>query len=382
MHIHQTSAIHRLAAFRSGALALLLACCAALPQAARAVPADPAAMMGTVPGTDMSKDEFRARAYVQLATVALNAHAAYLAYGDFPADFYELYNSPAWNLDINNIFSGRTVDAIEFNPLPSEMTSAPVLGLQVFDIPQPGEDEPAPDIAQLMRSGQLGSGVQVDLNELTSAALSQGMQTDARRVNPLAITPKDPGSIYYYSKDGLLQLVMFAPDGQTYVEHVNEVPNRGWLDALSIKSEGGLSFPDDMFANQVLYYAERMLPRHYNLVRFMGSSKPLTETELRRCGAPERIQLAAELGVTMFNPFRQRAARVLAEPELGDFLAAAQPLPLVMVLKSGQPATFASLTRGEADLRTARTPGQAPAGRQPAAKPDKPRPTPPMGGRK
>jgi hypothetical protein len=254
------------------------------------------------------------------------------------------------------------------------MTDQPVLGLPLFEVPETAGEATAPDIVQLHNSGRLDSP-KLDMSRMADAALAQGVQTNSRRVNPQAVTPKDPGSIYYYTKDGLLQLVMFAPDEETYCEFVCEVPNRSWLDALAIRTTG-LSFPSDMFANEVLYYAERLLPRHYNMVRFMGDLPPLHESELQRSGAAERMRLAHELGITLYNPYRKRAAKVVEAAALGEFVNGKAPLPLLMTITNGDNASFASLTRGEPSQPAPRAkPGQKPA------KPGKPKPTPPMGGR-
>jgi hypothetical protein len=343
-----------------------------------AVPGDPSDMMGTIAGTQMSRDEFRARAYVQLTAVALNAHAFYAVEGDFPVSYYDLFNSDAWNLDVTNLFSGRTVNAIEFQPGPGDLTSSPPSPIPMGgESASPGEGAKPPDLKELTRAGgALEHGIQIDTDQLTAAAKAQG-NSGATRVNPDAIGHHPAGDIFYYAKSGLLQLVMFAPDG-TYTEFVSQVPNRYWLDILNIRS-AGRSYPADLFANEVLFYLERLLPRHYNLVQFMGSEEPLSEPQLKKSGALERVKMARELSVSVLNPFNKKPANIAEAPQPGELkLDPASPVPLRIALRDGKLASFDELSAGPGSGRP--EPGrQQPAPKQ--QKPKGPRKAPPLGGR-
>ena len=106
-------------------LILLLAVLA--PAAVLAAPIGP--KMGAIPGTSMTRDEFRARAQAQLAAIALNAVTYQIATGSYAPDIYTLQASPAWNLRVANMFTGRPVQGIYFEPTQDSMTSDPSLGL-------------------------------------------------------------------------------------------------------------------------------------------------------------------------------------------------------------------------------------------------------------
>jgi hypothetical protein len=343
------------------------------------VPGDPADMMGTIPGTSMSRDEFRARAYVQLAAVALNAHAFFAVHNDFPVSYYDLFNSDAWNLDVTNIFSGRAVNAIQFEPKPADMTSAPPLPIPMLDEVTAAAELDPPTIKEMTRGGRgLEQGFELDTSQLTAAAQAQGGGR-LQRVNPKAVDHHPAGDIFYYAKSGLLQLVMYAPDG-TYVEFVSQVPNRSWIDWLTLKAKGG-SFPADLFANEVLFYLDRLLPRHYNMVRFMGNAEPLAEPQLQRSGAIERLKMARELSVTVLNPYNKRPIEANAAPKAGQLvLDNEHPVPVRIALKDGKLSSFEDLTLGPqaGGNERPRQPGK-PAG---PTKPKKPRTAPPLGGRK
>jgi hypothetical protein len=341
-----------------------------LPVQAAKEMSGPSDLQNTIPGTSLTRDAFRARAFAQLTAVALNAHAFYAVNGDFPATFYDLFNSDAWNLDIHNVINGRNVDAIEFTPGHNDFTTtAPSL------MPMPGSagdaGNGAPGQPPLKATGNLTEGLQLDMNEL-SKSFDAGSQ-NGRRVDPKAIEPKTPGNIYYYTSGKLLQLVLFAPDG-TYMEYVASNPNTNWLALLNIKSSGR-SFPADLYANQVLLYMERVLPRNYNLVRFMSNNEPLPEPVLQQRTAAERLKMSDELGITVFNPYTKHAAKAAeAPPKAGDF--AAQPVPVTLALRSGEVVSFDQLSAGLLPPGAAK-PGPA----KPGPKPTKPSSPPPLGGR-
>ena len=94
-------------------------------------------LIGVIPGTGMMRDEFRARAMVQLKAVALSALAYRLLHDDqYPPDLLTLKNSESWNLDLLNIFSGRPVRALYFEPQEGDFTTRPA-----FDLPMVVEQD-------------------------------------------------------------------------------------------------------------------------------------------------------------------------------------------------------------------------------------------------
>jgi hypothetical protein len=381
MPLHRTSPTRpRLSALpRSGLVALLLAALACLPvRPARAASGpDPSdRIQAEIPGTNMTHDEFRARAYAELMAIALNAHAYFAVNNQFPATYADLEGSDAWNLDVANIFGGGRVQAIPFSPGPRDYTTDPPA---LF--PLPGNvDADSPEAsgqAPLKASGNIQDGLTLDAHALSEQMMAAAQDSSAR-VNPKAVQPQSAGDVFYYAKDGMLQLVLYAPD-RTYMEYVAFVPNQDMLANLNIKS-GGRSFPADLYANEVLYYLERMLPQHYNFVRFMAGAQPLPEPELQRKSAQERLDMASDIGVTVFNPYTKQNAQVASKtPQPGELAAGdpAEPTPVRLALRSGELVSFEQLSAGEA---TAPAAGNAATPRVPA-KPTPPSGPPPLGGR-
>jgi hypothetical protein len=242
----------------------------------------------------------------------------------------------------------------------------------------PDAPQSPPDIKEMTKpGGALEHGFQLDTDQLTAAAQSQGSGR-SMRVDPAAIDHHPAGDIYYYAKNGLLQLVMFAPDG-TYMEYVAEVPNRNWLDLLNIKP-GGHSYPADLWANEVLFYLDRLLPRHYNLVRFMGTAEPLSEPQLQKSGALERVKMAHELNVNVLNPYNKHATNIVDAPKPGELkLDKAAPVPVQIALRDGKLASFEQLSGGPGSGHP--EPGQQKPQGKPQPKPKNPHKAPPLGGR-
>jgi hypothetical protein len=248
----------------------------------------------------------------------------------------------------------------------------------LFPLPGNYGDEPAntPTIDLKDSSpGELSRGI----DQLSQGFASSSAGTSPSRVNPNAIKLTAPGNIFYYAHGSLLQLVMFAPDG-TYVEHVDQAPNGNWLGMLNIQSKGR-SFPADLYADEVLYYLERLLPRHYNLIRFMSNHEPVDEPALQAKTAGDRLAMAREIGVTVFNPFTKHAAKVGSDkPQPGELVAAAPSAAaaVAIVLRSGEVVTLNQLSAGVPPTAAGKGPGQP---RNPG-QPVKPHGPPPLGGRK
>lgn len=274
--------------------------------------------MGIIPGTTMSRDEFRARANAQLSAVALNALSYHLVEGNFPPDLATLIASDAWVLDVHNMFHDRRVQGIIFDPQPGDYTTAPYLGLTLYtDMPSE-----APVQSRRDQQGNL------DLQGTLADALQRGQNKGTPRIDPKAIRDHTGGDIFYFTQNDMLQLIMYAPDG-TYIEWVEVSTNQNLVRRLGIV-RGGPLWPTGQYAAEVLYYLERMLPQHYNMMLFMASKEPLEEVSLTATPAARRIEMAKELDIDVRNPYTRMALGVGTQYSLGDIYEpdAAQPSPL------------------------------------------------------
>jgi hypothetical protein len=325
----------------------------------------------------MMRDEFRARALVQLKAVALNALAFRVLYGDtYPANYYELRGSTAWNLDVMNMFTGQPVQAIHFEPSEDDYTSRPVLDLPmvVGQMPPPigdvigagpGEGEGEGD------DGGEGGGLFLEGAVPTADLLSP---TAKQRVDPGKIRYFTAGDIYYYASGDLLQLVIFAPDGG-YLEFVDESPNLRWQGIL--QAPPGAPWPDSITVAQVLFFADRLLVQHYNLVEFMGGRETIPTVRFAATGAGERIAMAQHLGIAICNPSTQQPIAVAAGASTGNFSALdpAAPMPLRIWMRDGSAWSMDELHGFDASQ-----PVESSSVEKPPEKPE--RKPPPMGGRK
>lgn len=330
--------------------------------------------IGRIPGTTMMRDEFRALAYTQLAAIALNAHAYWVVNGEFPSGYPQLRGSDACVIDVKNMFTGRAVQATFFEPKATDLTSDP--SLEIYEAfaatgaAGPGNPPPSATVDDFV--GQIPD------------ALNQALKTQPAvrmlRVKPSAITDKTPGDVYYYTKNGLLQLVMFAPDG-TFIEHVNEVPSQGLLERIRLSSDSPY-YPHCVYAAALLYFTESLLPQYYGMVQFMGDHASLSQAQYSKLGPQERIAQAAELHLELRNPLTREPITTAAEPVPGAFAVPADQaaLPLRLWMLDGKLITLDDLRQNivvEPQQQLAEP-------QQPAAKRPKPkRPgAPPMGGRK
>jgi len=354
-------------------------------------------MIGTIPGTGMLRDEFRARALVQLSAAALNAIEFKLVKGDYPTNFGQLRGSNCWNLELTNIFDDQPVRGIYFEATPDQMTDDPVVDMSFdFELPKtpatvaglPGSGAPGSggtgggaggegagdNSGGGTGGGNGGGGTGFDPSVLQEAFQTAGPPAP-KRVNPKAITGYTPGDIFYYTDGKLLQLVMFAPDG-TYLEYVDEAPNASKINRLTVRIEGA-KFPDDWLAAQVLYFTETLLPQYYNLVQFMGSRETIPNPEFATMGVGQRLGLAIELGITVENPYKREPAKLSETFSEGDFIDPdpALGMPLHLCLRGGRIMTHAELIKGSGSGQ----PPQQPA--QQKEQPKKRRGAPPMGGR-
>lgn len=285
-------------------------------------------LIGMIPGTAMLRDEFRARAFIQLKAVALSALTYRLLHDDaYPPDLYTLKNSDSWNLDVLNMFTGKAVQAIYFEPQEGDYTTRPL-----FDVPMAIE----------MSGGAVGGlddDGSVDLGNLGQTLQDVSLDTSPR-VDAQQIRLFSGGDIYYYVAGDLLQLIMFAPDG-SYVEHVDHKPNGRWRAELATPA-GGL-WPSSVSAAQVLFFTEELVLRHHNLVEFMGDRETVPSAGFEGIGAAERIERALDLGIVVLNPFTDQPAMVSAEPSVGDFAEAGEPLPLLLWMRDGRSWSLGAL---------------------------------------
>lgn len=359
------------------ALALLAAALLALSLLGpgRAVAQEPDELIGTIPGTQMSRDEFRARAMAQLATISLAAVTYLEAKGEYPEEFYQLRGSPAWNIEVNNMFKPRPLQSIPFEPGQDDYTNRPPLGLPGnFDVPSSSDFTTPP-----AGTGSGGSALPGGLPPAESWSVTGG-GGGGRRVDPAKVTGWTEGDIFWYRSGGMLQLVLFAPDG-TYYEWVDEVPNPNYRDNLRLKVKKD---PDGaaLYAAQLLYFCDWLLPRYYNLVQFMASEPTEPQQALQRTPASQRVAMASKLGLEMRNVLTHDPISI--GMAAGDFAAEGGGGAPLTLLLAGKAWGLRDLT-----LAPGETGGKAPAagsnnnsgGRQPGkGSGEKPKPKPGHGG--
>jgi hypothetical protein len=287
--------------------------------------------MGVIPGTDITHDEFRAQARADLAAVALNA-VAYLLYNDsYAQDFYTLQSSKAWNIQVNNMFTGRPLQLIYFEPSPNTMTTGPSMGMSSFDyaLDKPKTGGP---VGQIGDDGKLPDNVQ----------FTAGGNGGPLRVDPRAIRDFDGGDIYYYTKGELLQLIMYAPDG-TFVEWVDEIPNANYRSSLTLRAAQP---KENVFAAQVLYYVETLAPQYYNLVKFMGDETTVPGASLSELPGSKRIELAGRIGITVLNPVTRKPETAVKTASPGVIL---EGTPLKIVTLDGKAQSLTEMTMAHED---------------------------------
>jgi hypothetical protein len=328
---------------------LLLAVLA--PAAVLAAPIGP--KMGVIPGTSMTRDEFRARAQAQLAAIALNAVTYQIAKGSYAPDIYTLQASPAWNLRVANMFTGRPVQGIYFEPSQDSMTSDPSLGLGGADI--------APDLPPVIPKS-LGEPPKEGEKPPLMFAKSLGTY----RVSPAAIRDHDPGDIFYYTKGDLLQLIVYAPDN-TYFEWVDEIPNANFRVNLQLRPNQPV---ENLYAAQVLYYVDSLAAQHYNLVQFMADGQTVPGATISGLSGSKKIELAGRIGVTVVNPITHKPETAVKQCSPGAILEGA---PLKICTATGESLSMTDMTMAREDLEHTQQPkkqkpqpkpkpGQRPAG--------------------
>jgi hypothetical protein len=339
--------------------ALLAAALLTVPAAAAAQTVGP--RMGIIPGTDMTRDEFRARAQAQLAAVALNALTYYVANGSYAPDIYTLQASPAWNLRINNMFTGRPIQGVYFEPTPSQMTKEPPVGLG--GIAPPDLNMPPTGLNQPKQDGK------------PNIVVIPG--NASARVNPAAIRDHDPGDIFYYAKGDLLQLILFAPDN-SYFEYVDEQPNGNYRGNLRLRTNQPA---ENLYAAQVLYFVETLAGQHYNLVQFMGDQKTVPGAQVGQLPGSKKIELAGRIGITVVNPITKKPLTAGKECSPGNIL---EGTPLKICTATGPALSMAEMTMGREEQGAMPAPKAKPQAKpKPGTRqPGGPRPGAPGGGRR
>ena len=304
-------------------LACLLLCLTIAPALAQDGPLpEDEQSVGMIKGTDMFKNEFRALAYTQMLAVALNAHAYYLEYNEYPSSFYDLYNSGAWNLDIQNIFSGAPVNEILYDADSVGRTNLPSLGLMTELKPLDTSVALPPPTGPFNADNPIIEPLVVNSGPL--------------RIDPAGITAPAPGDVLYFTEGNLLQLVIFAPDG-TYVEYVSSSPDRRWLSTMGLNAND-YDWPWDVYSAEVLLFTEELLPQYYSLYRYMSNQEDIPRHRLAAYSAQQRIDMAAELKIGIWNPYTKAAIEATELPSRGNFLEepGAPPTPLLICLDAGR----------------------------------------------
>lgn len=287
---------------------------------------DDAQSVGMIKGTDMLKSEFRAMAYTQMLAAAINAHAYYLERNEYPEGFYNLYNSGAWNLDLVNIFSGEPINAVFYDPESVGKTNLPSPGLM-------NELRPLDTTPRILPP----SGP----SDPNNPVVPMQMNNNPLRVDPMDVPSPTPGDLLYYTNGRLLQMVIYAPDG-TYVEYVQNSPDQRWMSVMSVNA-ADYEWPWDVYAAQVLLFCEELLPQYYSLYRYMSDQEDIPRHRLANFTAQQRIDMARELGIVIWNPFSKSPIKAEGEAVRGDFLMedGAPPTPLVIALNGGKLFTLA-----------------------------------------
>jgi hypothetical protein len=264
------------------------------------------------------------------------------------------------------------VQGLFFEPKPADLTSDPSLGIY-----EALADSP-PAVPPGQAQGGQGSSMDDFIKQLPTTldqALQQQPVTGVMRVSPEAIRDKTPGDVFYYTKNGLLQLVMFAPDG-TFVEHVDAVPSQGWLDRIRLGKESKY-WPDGVYAAAMLYFSESLLPQYYSLVQYMSNHDSQALAQYDKTGPAERIKLAAELGLELRNPLTRQPIEVAEKATPGAYRApgAEAATPLRVWMADGTAVSLQDLHPAQAEQAAtpkAKAPGKTPKPKGPGA--------PPMGG--
>jgi hypothetical protein len=349
---------------RIAALALLLCVATAGPGLAQEEMPSEDLPIGVIPGTEMTHDEFRARAEAQLAAVALNALTYRVLNGEYAAGLYELYNSSAWNLDVMNMFTGQPVNAVMFTPGPDDMTSSAEVGLP-FNVELGSAPAPAPTPAPI-GDGEEGEGDSGQIEGITMLAA----EPVHFRVDPTRITTANPGDIFYYADGEILQLLMYSGDG-VYAEYFEIAPNGRWAAKVGLR-EAGQYWQQDVLAAQVLFFTGELLPQHYNHVQFMAEQPLATYTAPQRVDPWSALEMAADLDIVILNPSSKQPIVVSEGSSRGDFidLSAGGSQLLTIGLQNGRASTLSQLYEAYAE----------PAGMQDRPAP-KPKPSP-LGGRR
>lgn len=323
--------------------------------------AEPAGTVGTIPGTEMTRDEFKARARAQLAAVALSALAYRQLYNIYPESYRQLRKTECWNFELVNIFTGGQVNSIYFEPTPEDMTTQPDLGLPTgVEGSQPAT--PPQDS---------GDGAVGPFSGITFESPQFGSQNPPRVV-PGSVRNYTAGDIFYYVDGDVLQLIMYAPDG-TYYEHFDPVPNNSWLQMLDM-APASPTWADDILAAQVLHFTQNLVTEHYNHVLFMSGQEPLPYRYLTGSNAASRIEMAREMGVLLLNPYTKEALSVASSYARGCIYESPDlpPAPLYMCLSANRAMTLSQLIDYQEQFRNLK-PGSGNDGRPGA---------PPMGGKR
>ncbi|MBN2081981.1 hypothetical protein JW859_07220 [bacterium] len=351
---------------RLSLLGLLAAVLLGTPAGAQDPPADifggGEPTVGEIPGTGMLRDEFRARANIQLSAIALNALTYRILHDDtYPTDLITLLRSEAWNLDVTNMFTGRRLQAIYFVPGEDDMTTLPVMDLAMLI------DQETTDLGFV---GNAGGTDYSQLGEMIAGATPSALP----RVDPRRIRTYTGGDVYYYASGDLLQLIMFTPDGG-FLEYVDETPRRNWHEKLTGTAA---MWPDSVLVSAVLFFCENLLLPNYNMVEFMGNRATLPVASFDEIGAGQRVELAAALNIAIRNALTGEPVGIAAEYSAGDFAPGdpAAPTPLLIYLRDRQTWTLEKLA-GIGD----NGPEQLADGAGPNWSGDKPS-RPPLGGRK
>lgn len=310
-----------------------------------------AELIGGIPGTDMTRDEFRARAQAQLTAIAINAEVFRLVYASYPANFNELRASVAWNLEVDNMFTGQPISWIYYEPQPGDLIPEQDLGFpMVLNFPSQTPDFRPPGGPTGEGDGDAGGDDGTDGGNMLPVNQTPPVPV-VMRVDPTRVDNVTPGDVFLYSTEETLQVLIYAPDGTVH-ELFHNSPNRYWQSQLQV--DGAVAYwPEDLFAAQLLFFAEDILPQSYNHVLFMSDHETLPTAQLNSFGIVDRITMAAELGISLLNPYEERMIDVSTEYLAGDFIITNQaiPVPLQICLRGNRISTRQQLLDSQKEAK-------------------------------
>jgi hypothetical protein len=251
-------------------------------------------------GGPIPNDEFRALAAAQLDAIALMCNLYIVDKGEYPKDLYELMASEYWVADIENVFTGNSIQQIQFTPRDSDFEQD---GWSIYPLPNIRQSGAGTqDIGQGSRSnGGNGDGA------ATGPVISI-VSVVPPRLDPARIGLMEPGNVLYYAVGGgALQLIMWM-NNEVYADYFQTSPNEGAIRQYKLIRELN---PSDKSVLAIAVLIEDALPRSYSLWQFNSGQEPLLPMDIPKLTWAEREKQFEALKIYPRNPIlRGRVALV------------------------------------------------------------------------